>query len=340
MPFEKATRKQLKVKVGLMGTAGTGKTFTALAIAEVLGNKVAVIDSERGRATAYAGIFDFDHQRLTSSAPEAYVQAIGEANEEGYDVIVVDGISHEWQGKDGVLASVDRFGGWREATPRHDEFVETLFGVPRHVVATIRAKTQYQVEEEDRGDGRGKRQRITKLGLGPVQRDNVEYEFDLLGMMELDHSVQLHKSVIEGLPSGIVVEAVEGDPKGTGRWLGARVLDWVNEGEEVPAPKDASVEDVKQLRTQLLYEGFDETRIDTTFRKRRLELGALTPEYVKEALAASEQRLRQKGLGVDGKPLTGPYAAGDEASNGKPDGEGDAEGTEAEPEPTGAQSPA
>src|SRR5262245_35776343 len=110
MEFKPATRRQLKVKIGLMGTAGTGKTWNALAIAEALApnGAVAVIDSERGRAEAYAGDFVFDHLRLPGYSPETYIEALSLANDGGYDVIVVDSISHEWMGKDGILSSVDR----------------------------------------------------------------------------------------------------------------------------------------------------------------------------------------------------------------------------------------
>jgi hypothetical protein len=287
------------VKLGLMGTAGTGKTWNALAIAAALAGdgKVAVIDSERGRAEAYAGDFKFDYLRLSSYSPETYIEALALANDEGYDVIVVDSISHEWQGKDGILASVDRFGGWKEATPRHDAFVDSLFRLPRNVIVTIRAKTQYLVEETPREDGRGVRQQITKLGVGPVQRDNLEYEFDLLGMCELDHSIRLHKSVISSLPSGQVLTPGD-NPRALGREIAFAVKEWIERGEAVEEPVEAPQYEIAFLRSLLLEEGFDEAMIESQFKKRRLELGALTPEYVKEMQMASEQRLTAKGVDV------------------------------------------
>jgi len=295
MQFKPATRRQLKVKIGLMGTAGTGKTWNALAIAEAMapGGRIGVIDSERGRAEAYASDFKFDHLVLLSYAPEAYIEALSLANDAGYDVIVVDSISHEWMGKDGVLASVDRFGGWKEATPRHDAFVEALFRLPRNVICTIRAKTQYQVEEVER-DGR-KKQEITKLGVGPVQRDNLEYEFDLLGMCELDHSIRLHKSVIAGLPSGSILHD-DTNARALGREVAFAVNEWINEGEPVAAPIEADEGQVKLLREMLKAEGFDDALIYSQFKKRRLELGALTGAYVAEQQGLALGRLRQKGI--------------------------------------------
>lgn len=299
MEFKPATRRQLKVKLGLMGTAGTGKTWNALAIAETLAGadgRVAVIDSERGRAEAYAGDFKFDHLVLPSYAPEAYIEALALANDEGYEVIIVDSISHEWIGRDGILSSVDRFGGWKDATPRHDNFVDSLFRLPRHVIATMRAKTQYQVEEVER-DGR-KKQEITKLGVGPVQRDNLEYEFDLLGMCELDHTIRLHKSVISTLPSGTLLEPGD-NRRALGRLIAMEVREWVDAGEEVVAPVEAGEKEIGYLRLLLDEEGFDSDMIDNRFKKRRMELGALTPAYVEEQTMLAEARLTKKGVEID-----------------------------------------
>lgn len=327
MQFKPATRKQLKVKAGLMGTAGTGKTWNALAIAEALAGrdgKIAVIDSERGRAEAYAGDFKFEHLVLPNYSPETYIEALALANDSGFDVIIVDGISHEWVGRDGVLSSVDRFGGWKEATPRHDNFVDALFRLPRNVIATMRAKTQYQVEEVEKPGG-GKKQEITKLGVGPVQRDNLEYEFDLLGMCELDHSIRLHKSVIASLPSGSVLGPGEAsNPRALGREIAWAIREWVNAGEEVVVPVEADENEVKYLRALLAEEGFDAQVIDGQFKKRRLELGALTPEYVTSQQELAEERLTAKS--VDIAPL--------QAAHGRTAAPASTNGGEAAAEPT------
>lgn len=295
LEFKPAVRKQLKAKIGFMGTAGTGKSWNALALATMLGERVAAIDSERGRLVAYAGDFKFDHLPLPNDAPESYVAAVELANDMEYDVILVDSISHEWAGKDGVLASVDRFGGWKAATPRHDEFIDTLFRVPRHVICTMRAKTHYTQTEVPRSDGKGTKQEVTKLGVGPIQRDNVEYEFDLLGMFDLQHALRVHKSVLTGIETGDLIEPGD-DPRYLGRFLADKLLTWINEGEPVAPIEKAKDEDIGVLRGLLRREGFAPEKIDEQFRKRRLELGALTPEYVSTQTALSQERLRQRGL--------------------------------------------
>lgn len=332
LEFKPATRKQLKVKIGLFGTAGTGKTWNALAVADALAGTdgtIAVIDSERGRAEAYAGDFKFDHLRLPGYAPETYIEALSVANDEGYDVIVVDGISHEWMGRDGILSSVDRFGGWKEATPRHDAFIESLFRLPRNVIATMRAKTHYTQQEVETDSGR-KRQEVIKLGVGPIQRDSVEYEFDLLGMLELDHTIKLHKSVIAGLPSGTVLEPGD-NPRALGREIAWAVKEWIETGEEVPTPVEADERDVAWLRRLLDEEGFDSEMIKERFKKRRLELGALTPEYVSEQVVLAVERLGQKG--VELAPIEADFAAKG-GSQQPPDGSPEAEATTEPPEPS------
>lgn len=337
MEFRRATRKQLKVKVGLMGTAGTGKSWTALSIAEALGSKIAVIDSERGRAEAYAGEFEFDHLPLPDHSPETYIAALGLTVDGGYDVVVIDGLSQEWVGRDGILSSVDRFGGWKDATPRHDAFVEAVFRLPKHVIATMRAKTQYQVEEIER-DGR-KRQEITKLGVGPVQRDNLEYEFDLLGMMELDHSIRLHKSVIALLPSGMRLEPGE-SPRALGREIAHGIRDWINRGEPVAEAEEAGEEKISWLYYLLEREGFGQEQIETRFRKRRLELGALTDTYVDEVARGSLERLA--GRGESEEKLRREYSAkiaataDEKPQDDQPDAGEAPEPPEPEPEPTPA----
>jgi hypothetical protein len=160
------------------------------------------------------------------------------------------------------------------------------------VIATMRAKTQYQVTEVPRGDGRSMKQEITKLGIGPIQRESVEYEFDLLAMLELDHSARLHKSIIAALPSGTVIDPGD-DPRYLGRLLAQQVKTWMDSGEPVPDPVNASAEKIETLRESLVAEGYEADRIDRVFAKRRLELGALTDEYVDRALAESQERRHQ-----------------------------------------------
>lgn len=199
MPFKKATKEQSKLRLALIGISGSGKTMTALKVAKVLGSKTALIDTERGSASKYADQFDFDVLELDSFHPQTYIKAIGEASG-NYDTLIIDSLSHAWSGKDGALELVDRaakrsqsgntFMAWREVTPLHNALVDAMLQANCHVIVTMRAKTEY-VQEKDEKTGK-----LTprKVGLQPVQRDGLEYEFDVVGDMTNENDLIISKT--------------------------------------------------------------------------------------------------------------------------------------------------
>lgn len=207
--FKKATKRQSKLRAALIGPSGSGKTYTSLSIASSLDapwakRKIAVIDTEHGSASKYADIFDFDVLELDSFHPKSYIDAIHAAESEGYGTIVIDSLSHAWMGKDGALELVDRaasrgnssntFGAWRSVTPLHNALVESIIGAKAHVIATMRTKTEYVQEKDDRG-----KTVVRKVGLQPVQRDGLEYEFDLVCDINIDNKLIVGKTRIPTL---------------------------------------------------------------------------------------------------------------------------------------------
>lgn len=203
-PFQKATKKASRLRLALVGPSGSGKTYSALKLASLLGQKVAVIDSERGSASKYADKFDFDVCELESFDPREFVRLIQAAEGAGYDVIVIDSLSHAWMGKDGALEIKDTvtkrsrsgnsFDAWREVTPLHNALVEAMLQSKAHIIATMRAKTEYVQEKDERG-----KTVIRKVGLAPVQRDGIEYEFDVVGDLDADNNFIVTKSRCEDL---------------------------------------------------------------------------------------------------------------------------------------------
>jgi len=234
MKFQKATKRQSRARIALIGPSGSGKTYTALSVASALGSRVAVIDSERGSAAKYSDRFAFDVLELDSFSPARYVEAIQVAEREGYEVIVVDSLSHAWMGKDGALEQVDRragsgnsFTAWREVTPMHNALVEALVRCGAHLIATMRAKTEYVLEEHVK-NGR-KIQVPRKVGLAPVQRDGLEYEFDVTCDLDLDHNLRVSKTRCPALDGEVFERA--GPP------LAKTILAWLSDGVAVdPAP--------------------------------------------------------------------------------------------------------
>ncbi len=237
MPFQKATKRQAKLRMALIGPSGSGKTYTALNIATHLSEKVALIDTERGSASKYAGRFSFDVLELESFHPTKYVEAIHEAEAAGYEVLIIDSLSHAWTGKDGALELVDRaakrtqsgnsFGAWREVTPLHNQLVDAMVGSRLHILATLRAKTDY-AQERDEKTGKTA---IRKVGLAPVQRDGLEYEFDIVADLNMDNDLIVSKSRCEAMTGQIVPKA--------GAEVAETLKAWLTDGAEPVPPVKA-----------------------------------------------------------------------------------------------------
>ena len=202
--FKKAARTARKIRVAVDGPSGSGKTYSLLRLAFTLQagglcKRIAVIDSENGGSEAYAGEspdgnpWDFDVLNLTTYSPTTYVQALSAACAGGYDCVIIDSLSHAWMGKDGALDLVDRKGGrfdaWKDVTPLQRQMIDAIIQCPAHVLASMRTKTDYVVEKDERGKSIPR-----KVGLAPVQRDGVEYEFDVYGTLDLDHALRITKS--------------------------------------------------------------------------------------------------------------------------------------------------
>lgn len=231
--FKKATRKQAKLKLALTGPSGAGKTMSALRLATGIGGKIAVIDTENGSASLYANEFDFDvceiHPPYTV---DAYEKAIHAAENAGYDIIIIDSISHQWKGEGGILNKKeqldarggDSFRNWGKLTPEQDRFNSAILHSPVHVISTLRAKQEYAMVAGDNG-----KHKIQKLGLAPIQRDGFEYEFTVVFDIAMNHEAEASKdrtNLFDGKFFKITEE--------TGKQLKA----WLDSGEKAePVPR-------------------------------------------------------------------------------------------------------
>lgn len=239
-PFKPAKKSQSKLRLALIGISGSGKTYTALTLAKHLGQRIAVIDTERGSASKYSGdVAAFDVLELDDYAPANYVRAIKAAGAAEYDVLVIDSMTHAWTGKGGAIEMVDRaqkrsgnsnsFVAWREVTPEHNAMVDAILQSPCHVIATVRAKTAYEMEENDRG-----RKVPKKIGMKPEQRDGLEYEFDVVADLDAEHHLLVTKTRCAALDRAVI--------KNPGEDVAKILSGWLTDG--VPAPKPRTVEDV------------------------------------------------------------------------------------------------
>ena len=238
--FQKATKKGTKARIALVGSAGGGKTFTALTVAsrfvDAFGGKIALIDTERGSASKYADLFQFDTVNITDCQPGNFTAAIKAAAEAGYTVLIIDSLSHAWMGTGGILDQKDKFArtkhrgndfpAWRDATPLHNALVDAILDSPTHVIVTMRAKTEYVVESYDDSQGR-KKTKVVKLGLAPVQRAGLDYEFDIVCDMA-DAVLTVSKTRCHPL-TGKIIE------KPTGEFSNL-VIQWLSDADDEPAP--------------------------------------------------------------------------------------------------------
>jgi hypothetical protein len=233
--FEPATKDQAKARIALAGPSGSGKTWTGLILATALGGRVAVIDTERGSASKYAGDFKFDRLNLHRYDPRDLAKALAAAGQAGYDVVVVDSLSKFWSGAGGMLEQVDNaakrgyggnsFGGWKEARPMESAMIEALLGFSGHVIVTMRTKTAFEVIEDDRG-----RKVPQKIGLKPEQREGIEYEFDIVGDMDLQNAMTISKSRCPAL-TGQVIQRPDSS-------LGEAILGWLTDGKPAMSAQD------------------------------------------------------------------------------------------------------
>ncbi len=245
MAFQKATKKQARLRMALVGPSGSGKTFSALSIASGLGERIALIDTERASASKYADEFTFDTLELESFHPQKFIDAIKEAERAGYDVLIIDSLSHAWMGKDGALEQVDNaakrskagnsFAAWREVTPLHNSLVDAILRSRLHIIATMRVKTEWVLEKDKEGKTSPK-----KVGLAPVQRDSVEYEFDVVGDLD-EATLVITKTRCRALHEGVF--------KRPDAELGKTLRGWLTDGVE-PAV-DARQERSRALRESL-----------------------------------------------------------------------------------------
>ena len=233
--FVPAEKSQLKAKVMISGAAGSGKTMAALELASALGSRVAVIDTENGSAALYSDKYKFEMLNLQPPyPPEDFVQAIKVAENSGFDVIVVDGITPEWSGSGGCLDLHTKLGGrfqdWAKITPRHRSFIQKILECSTHIICTCRSKQGYAMDEQSK--------KVTKLGMAPEQRDGLDYEmtlvFNIINQTHLAEATKDRTGLFDGKQFLI--------SKNTG----LEILEWLNSGTPAKSPAP-TITDVRNL---------------------------------------------------------------------------------------------
>lgn len=243
--IKKAERKSVKIKLAITGPSGAGKTMGSLLLAKGLaaGGKVLIIDSEDGSSNLYADhkLVGMDFDVIELDAPYTvtkYLQALQAGQDAGYDVIVIDSITHAWAGEGGLLdkkTSLDSRGGnsftnWASITKEQEQFKAKIIHSSSHVIVTMRSKQEYVVEANDKGRSAPK-----KVGLAPIQRDGMEYEFTTVFDVSMDHSYQASKDRT-GLFDGRIEKL--------GESTGKEIRDWLNSGAVIVAQSSSVAEEI------------------------------------------------------------------------------------------------
>lgn len=301
--IRKAQRKVTKARVGISGPSGSGKTLSALLMAYGMTgdwDKIGLIDTENRSADLYAetvkaGVHIPEFPKIDIEPPyttEKYIEALKAFEDYGVEAIIVDSLSHAWAGEGGILEQKDQvakvrgnsYTAWGEMTPKQNKFVEAILKSKCHIYATMRSKTEYILETNDKG-----KQVPRKVGMAPVQRDGLEYEFTLVFDLTADHMATVSKDRTGLFDGHYFTPAVE---------TGEKLLEWLESGEKL-----INNDMVMKIQTKWIELGQNADFIDA--QSKKLYGATLTQitekqaedflKTLKEAQSKKEEDAEQKG---------------------------------------------
>lgn len=241
--FQRAERRQGKLKVAITGPSGSGKTFSSLLLAAGIGKRIAVVDTENHSASLYADyttglLAGIEFDILAIDPPytvQKYLTALEAAEREGYDVLIVDSISHAWAGEGGLLdkksaldqrPNANTWSSWGKITPEHEKFRAMILQSKLHIICTMRSKQDYILSEVN-----GKKV-PQKVGMAPIQRDGMEYEFTVVFDLAMDHNATASKDR---------TSLFDGEVFKPSRETAKRLMDWLSSAKpalpQAPEPE-------------------------------------------------------------------------------------------------------
>ncbi|PQL91666.1 AAA family ATPase [Apibacter adventoris] len=243
MQLKQSERKQVKLRLGLSGASGFGKTKSALLLAYGMTgdwSKIAVIDTENSSASLYSDLGNYNVLDLSVPySPERYIQAIELCEKSGISVIIIDSITHEWSGTGGCLEIHEKLGGrfqdWSLVTPRHQAFINKILQSSCHIITTARRKVDYSLDVASNG-----KTKVVKHGTKEITREGFEYEltvnFELINDKHLVKASKDRTGLFMNQPEFIITPEI-----------GKRILSWCNEGTSLkPGDKVTHVQKSEQ----------------------------------------------------------------------------------------------
>lgn len=321
MPKREWKRENVWLRMLVASPTGGGKTMGALAVASTLFDgvlPVVGIDTEHERMKLYADLVGIADYRVIEKdfAPATFIREIDEAEAEfPGGVLVIDSVTHEWSGRGGVLEIVDKGkgGNWKEGTPEHNKFTERIMACQMHVICCVRSKMKYDWSPKENG-----KIDIRRLGVGPEQRDNFPYDYDIEADIDLEsHLATFTKArncrALAGKTMSLVPDL---DDLRAPNAVADMLSSWLSEGEAPKPPEKADPAAITKLRALLNEDGISDELVDRGFAvARRENRGELHPDYVAEKTAAVVERLEKKqkrvaaGTDAPAEPEAEPAAA-------------------------------
>lgn len=244
--IRQAERRQAKLRLALTGVSGSGKSLGAINLAAGMGKKFVVIDTEHKSADLYADVAKFDVLTLDKPfTPEKYIGAINFCELQGYEIIIIDSLSHAWSGEGGVLdmheaatqasSSKNSYMAWKDVTPWQNKLVNTIIQSPAHIITTMRVKTHHDLVDV------GGKKRPVKIGLAPIQKEGLEYEFTCV--LSLDKDSYLYTS------SKDRTNIFEGKHEKLSQETGKRIMEWLESGKSM---EESRQEEIAILKEKLI----------------------------------------------------------------------------------------
>jgi hypothetical protein len=292
MKLQQAQRHQVKLRLGLSGASGFGKTYSALLLAHGITNdwsKIAIIDTENNSASLYSHLGEFNVLSLNEPySPERYIEAIKTCENASMEVIIIDSITHEWSGKGGCLQIHEELGGtfqmWAKVTPRHQAFIDAILQSKCHVITTVRRKTDYSLDMGSNG-----KTKVVKHGTKEGTRSNFEYEltvnFELINDNHLAKASKDRTGLFDK-PEFVINRAT-----------GKKLMEWCNVGVSIDeAKKEISVcETIEGLKH--LYNKYSslQQQIHPLILERKTVLDNVSNQIIDKKEIVKPSKIQQNG---------------------------------------------
>lgn len=293
MKLQKAKRHQVKLKVGMSGPSGYGKTYSSLLLAFGITNdwnKIALIDTENNSASLYSHLGDFNVLSLNEPfSPERYIEAIKICEASDVEVLIIDSISHEWSGKGGCLEIHEQLGGrfqdWAKITPRHNSFLDAIIQSKIHIITTSRRKVDYSLDQDSSG-----KTKVMKLGTKEIQREGYEYEltvnFEFLNDKHLVTVSKDRTGLFVGKPEFII-----------NSFTGKKLKEWCNQGTSLEELKTEIENCTTEEELKAIYSNNPQfsKELYALIVSKKESLNALNTQLVKDNSIITNSKLQLHG---------------------------------------------